>query len=48
MSDEEEQKVTTEVVQEPVKAGEVDLEDASNMDEQVYNQRNDLIDDSVE
>ena len=45
MSDDE------EIKQVDVQKGEekeIDLEDAANMDEQVYNQRNDLMDDNIE
>jgi hypothetical protein len=49
MSDnEEEVKVNSDTVQKDDKNKDVDLENAENMDEQVFTQNNDLLDDQVE
>ena len=55
MSDKEEQveeEKQTEEAQINTKEGgppqDIDLEDANNMDEQVYNERNDVVEDSAE
>jgi len=45
----EEEKGTTEInTKGDGKAEEIDLEDAANMDEQVYNERNEVVEDSAE
>ena len=48
MSDVEEEETKTQQPEDTKKDKEVDLEDPNNMDEQVYSQSNDIMDDSVE